>query len=72
MQVVGENVPGFPMSTDQETVPVGELPVTVAVQDVGEPAFTLEGEQETVVVVVVPCTFRANVPVLGGLLVSPE
>ncbi len=61
MHVIGENVP-LPEAV-QLTVPVGELPVTVAVQDVEVPSFTVEGEQDTVVAVLDP-GFRANVPEL--------
>jgi hypothetical protein len=58
---------------NQVTVPVGELPVTVAVQVLGAPTATGEGAQLTVVVVAErPVTVRESSPVLPRLLESPE
>jgi len=58
---------------NQLTVPVGELPVTVAVQVLGAPTATGEGAQLTAVLVAErPVTVRESSPVLPRLFESPE
>jgi hypothetical protein len=54
-----------------DTVPVGEYPPTTAVQVVGEPSGTGEGEQVTEVVDFDGVTERGKVPEAGALLESP-
>jgi hypothetical protein len=53
------------------TVPVGLNPATIAVQVVGEPTETGEGEQLTEVLVDALVTEREMVPELGELFESP-
>jgi len=53
------------------TVPVGELPVTVAVHDEVAPPVTEEGEQLTDVVVGISAPAREKLPRLPRLFASP-
>jgi hypothetical protein len=58
---------------DQVTLPVGEYPVTVALQltTFDEPTITYFGLQEIVVFVVFTVTTRLYAPAVAGLLESP-
>jgi hypothetical protein len=60
-------------AVENVTVPVGELPLTVAVQVVVALTATGLGEQSTVIVVETsdPSTVTVNVPELGPLFESP-
>jgi hypothetical protein len=57
----GVNAP-VPLDDVKVTVPVGVLPVTVALQVVDDPVETVEGEQETDVVVDVSGTGAREMP----------
>ena len=73
LQEVEENAPT--PALDQLMSPVGEYPITAAVQELDVPTTTGEGEHVTVVLVwVVPVGVAFNVKVeeLPALLVSPE
>jgi hypothetical protein len=59
-----------PLEDENVTVPVGELPVTVAMHVVDEPVSTGEGEQETAVEEMAT-TVITKVPELAALLESP-
>jgi hypothetical protein len=60
-----------PDGAPNETVPVGLLPVTVAVQDVEPPTVKDVGEQEAVTVVDADPTVTDSVPELPALFASP-
>jgi hypothetical protein len=61
-----------PDGAPNETVPVGLLPATVAVQDVEPPTVKDVGEQEIEVEVEILLTVIGVVPELPPLFASPE
>jgi len=69
-QIWREKVPVV-LPLPQPTEPVGERPVTVAVQTVEAPAAIEIGLQLTAVVVGMAKTLRENVPELPRLIESP-
>jgi glutamate-1-semialdehyde aminotransferase len=69
VQLVDENVPPAPPSS-QVTVPVGFVPLTVALQFDDPPMVTELHETEVVLVAAV--TLTPVVPEFGALLESPE
>ena len=70
VQELGLNVPDAGNALN-DTVPVGDEPVTVAVTVVGLPTLTDDGVSVTVVVVVILLTVRVAESELGALVLSP-
>ena len=68
--VVGENTPE-PLDDENVTVPVGRLPVTVAVHTVLPTVVMVEGAQDTLVKLVSAVTVKGELPKLPMLFVSP-